>query len=78
MSSKQQLLALFSVLLGLGRAQTPPAELTLGVLMAWTTGRRPFTGPYIYPAIFHAIDEINNNPDVLNGTDLKWVWHDSQ
>eukprot|EP00968_Pinguiococcus_pyrenoidosus_P023665 scaffold3929_cov291-Pinguiococcus_pyrenoidosus.AAC.14 len=46
MSSKQLLLALFSGLLALGRAQTPPAELTLGILMPWASSRRqrPLSG----------------------------------
>lgn len=35
-------------------------------------------GPYITPAITRAVAAINARSDVLNNTELKWVWHDSQ
>ena len=49
-------------------------ELKLGYLVGWT-GVVP--GRYYAGAITKAIDDINANPDILNGTKLTFLWKNS-
>ena len=52
-----------------------PANLTIGYLITWS-GRNPY-GPFYAGAVSKSIDDVNNDPSILNRTKLNFIWGDS-
>ena len=79
MKKAPQLLPLLLLFLTL-TIPTSGEEITLGLLIPFDSSEAPTSaeGRFYAPAIIQAVDDINNNSDLLPGDHVSFIWNDTK